>query len=254
METETESVPALRRAVRVLDYVSSAAKPPNAAEVTRALKLPKSSAHGLIGAMLDLHLLVRADDGCLRPGPYLMRWANGFLAQLDIVSIFQSYFAENPGLARYTVTLTVRDGAEVVYLSCRNSDQPLGVTFRIGMRLPATFTATGKALLAELEDETLENLLTPSFPAPLTSHSVRNIDMLRQELMQMRARGFSIDDGQVREGMICLGAVLRGHDGLAVAGIALSLTRSEATPDMVAALGEELREAATRLSRRFGAV
>ncbi len=252
-DTEGSSAPALRRAVRMLDYVLTAAKRPNAAELTRALDMPKSSAHGLMSAMLELQLLARAEDGTFRLGPHLMRWANGFLSQLDIVSTFQEHFAQTPELAHYTVTLTVRDGTEVVYLSCRNSDQPLGVTFRIGMRLPAVFTATGKALLAELDDGALNDLLGKGFPAPLTARSVRDLPSLRRELAQFRERGFSTDDGQVRDGMICLGAVLRDHGDIAPAGIAISLTRSEATPERIERLGGKLRRAAEALSQRLGA-
>lgn len=244
--------PALRRAVRVLDYVAAAPRRPTAAEITRALDLPKSSAHGLLGAMADLQLLVRGEDGGFRLGPHVMRWANSFLAELDILSVFQAYFAEHRELARYTVTLTVREGAEVIYVGCRNAAQPLGVTFRIGMRLPAPFTATGKALLAELEDRALQELLGQAFPEPLTPHSVADLARLRHELAEARARGFSIDDGQVREGMICLGAVLRDHAGAAAAGIAISLTRSEATAARIAELGGQLRAAAAAMSRRLG--
>lgn len=252
-ELDGSSAPALRRAVRILDYVSSAAKRPNAADLTRAIGIPKSSAHGLIATMLDLQLLARLEDGSFRLGPHLLRWANGFLSQLDIVSAFQEYFLRAPELSLYTVTLTVRDGAEVTYLSCRNSDQPLGVTFRIGLRLPAAFTATGKALLAELPEATLQGLLGGAFPAPLTQYSVRNLTALQAELAQIRTRGFSIDDGQVREGMICLGAALRDHNGKAAAGIAISLTRSEATPGNINLLGKNLQDAAAELSRSLGA-
>lgn len=253
IEEEAGHAPALRRAVRVLDYIAAAPRRPTAADITRALDLPKSSAHGLLGAMADLRLVARAEDGGFRLGPHVMRWANSFLAELDLVSVFQDYFAENPDLARHTVTLSVRDGAEVVYLGCRNAAQPLGVTFRIGMRLPAAFTATGKALLAELDDAELDALLRrEGFPAPLTPCSAPSLEVLRGELAQVRQRGFSIDDGQVREGMICLGAVLRDHAGAASAAIALSLTRSEATEAEIASLGAQLRDAAAALSRRLG--
>ncbi|MEH0071468.1 helix-turn-helix domain-containing protein [Pannonibacter sp. Pt2-lr] len=49
-------MPALRRTVMVMDLVSSSAEPLTAADITRALKLPKSTAHGLFAVMQELNL------------------------------------------------------------------------------------------------------------------------------------------------------------------------------------------------------
>lgn len=248
---KSDTVPALRRAVRILDMVANSGQTPTAAELTRLLDLPKSTAHGLLAVMVELDLLAKSADGTLRAGPHPLRWANGFLSQLDIVSSFHEQLAERHDLDPYTVTLTVREGGEVVYISCRNSAQPLGHTFRIGMRLPAPFTATGKILLSELTSDDLE-ILFQSFPPSLTPRSVKSLSELEHELVLTRSRGYSVDDGQIREGMLCIGAAIRDYSGAASAGIAISLIRSEASDEMIASLGEELRETAQALSERLG--
>lgn len=247
-----DSVPALRRSVLILDLVASAGSPLSATDITRALALPKSTAHGLLNVMLELGLLARNPEGSFRLGPHPMRWANSFLSQMDVVAVFRDYFAQDATLSRYTMTLTILDGAEVVYIGCRNSDLPLGHTFRIGMRLPAPFTATGKMLLSEIADGELEALFGRNFPSPMTQRSVKNLPQLRQELSTTRERGFSIDDGQIRDGMICVGAALRDHSGKAIAGIATSLMRSEASADIIGELGSTMRATAGRLSEQLG--
>ncbi|WP_188575108.1 IclR family transcriptional regulator [Azorhizobium oxalatiphilum] len=256
-EPQSESVPALRRAVRVLDFVGAAPHPPHAADIARALGLPKSTAHGLIACMVELELLTRGADGTLRLGSHLMRWAGGFLGQTDMVSAFRDVLAESPALGDHTVTLSLLDGTDVVYLACRNSPAPLGITFRIGMRLPAQFTATGKAVLATLPPARVAALLQGPWPAGLTPHSVAGLPDLTRELEETRARGFSIDDGQVREGMVCLGAAVRDHstleDGPATAGIAISLLAHEASETRRAELAGHLTRIAAALSSRLGA-
>lgn len=247
----SDTVPALRRAVRILDLVSRSPGTLTAAEVTRVLDLPKSTAHGLLAVMTELDLLARSADGTLRIGPHSLRWANGFLSHLDIVSTFNDHLAQRHDLDPYTVTLTVREGGEVVYIGCRNSAQPLGHTFRIGMRLPAPFTATGKILLSDLGPGELRMLFS-QFPQPLTSRSVAGLSQLEEELALTRTRGYSIDDGQIREGMICIGAAIRDYSGAASAGIAISLIRSEASDQKIACLGEELRTTAEALSEKLG--
>ncbi|WP_334174557.1 IclR family transcriptional regulator [Pseudoxanthobacter sp.] len=246
-------MPALRRGVRILDFVAAASAPPAAADIARALSLPRSTAHGLIAAMVDMHLLVRAADGTYRMGPHLMSWANGFLAQADLVGAFRSAVAGQPDLARLTLTLTIREGAEVIYLACNNSSEPLGFTFRIGMRLPAPFAATGKAMLAALPLEVVTRLVADGLPPPMTPRSVQTLPELLHELEETRARGWSLDDGQIREGMVCVGASVSDHNGTAIAGIATSLLENEATPETLAYLGNEMRRIAGLLSHRLGA-
>jgi len=247
-----ESVPALRRAVKILDFVSTAGAPPTAADLARALGLPKSSAHGLLATMAELGLLARAADGTFRVGAHPMHWANGFLAQFDLVGEFQRYFAEHAELSSHTVTLSVLEGRDVVYLACRNSAAPLGFTFRIGMRLPAPFTATGKILLSALPDEALRQRFGKTWPQGLTGHSVPGLAAFLVEMQATRERGYSIDDGQIREGMHCIGAPIRDFSGAPVAGIAVSLLDHEATPEAVREIGTRLAAVAAALSRRLG--
>lgn len=202
--------------------------------------------------MVELGLLTRSHDSTYHLGAHLMQWASGYLAQQDIVREFQRYFMDNSKLSDHTVTLTVLEGTEVVYLSCRNSNKPLGFTFRTGMRLPAVFTATGKAQLANVPDKELEGLLGSTWPEPLTRSSIRSLAQLRQEFGAIRQRGYSIDDGQIREGMICVGAAVRNSSGRSIGGVAISLIESEAIPQVLDRVGKELRRTADALSTRFG--
>lgn len=185
-------------------------------------------------------------------GPHLMHWADGFLSQMDFVSLFRHYFATDTELAGYTITLTVLDRDEVVYVNCRNTDQPLGHNFRIGTRLPAPFTATGKILLSELPDEELEQRFANQFPTPMTASSVRNLAQLKAEFPDIQQRGFSIDNGQIHEAMTCVGAAVYDYTGKIVAGIATSFLSSEARPDMTHTLGKKIRQAALALSQQSG--
>ena len=146
------------------------------------------------------------------------------------------------------------DGDSVVYTACRNGSRPLGITFRIGMRLPAPYTATGKAILSTLTDEDVCGILQGSWPRPLTSAGTPSLKAFLQELSDTRARGYSIDAGEVREGMHCFGApVFDSSRAIAVAGIAVSLMSHDATSAMQHKVGKEIRQMADRLSARLGA-
>ncbi|MGO7917420.1 helix-turn-helix domain-containing protein, partial [Rhizobium ruizarguesonis] len=68
-------------------------------DIARVMSLPKSTAHGLLGVMVELGILVRKKDGTFRLGPHPMRWAHGFLSEMEMVSVFRNYFASDTTLS-----------------------------------------------------------------------------------------------------------------------------------------------------------
>lgn len=251
-QKKRDTVPALRRAVAILNMISDSPDLMNAADIARMTGLPKSTLHGLLGVMVELNLIVKSEDGRFSTGAHPMRWASSFLAQMDIVSIFRNHFSTKNSLSNYTVTLTILDHDEVVYIGCRNSDQPLGHTFRIGMRLPAPYTATGKILLSELSDDAITAMFSNELPTPLSAKSVKDLNHLKQELHEVRLNGYSIDDGQIREGMVCIGAGVRDFSGQLIAAIAISILKNEASADNIKKLTLLIQKAAFNLSVQIG--
>ena len=247
------AVPAVLRAVRILDVVAQSSTFMSVSELARRLDLPKSSVHGLCMTMANLGLLSHRPANGFGIGPHVMRWANAFLNQTEITQEFTRLWDTLNILPRETITLSILEGSDVVYIACRNSDAPLGVTFRIGMRLPAAFTATGKAMLSTMPDDEVRRIMGGSWPEPLTGRSVKRIETLLKELAEARQRGFSIDDGQIRDGMHCFGAPVRDSTGRSVAGVAVSILESEVNERTVSAAGGAVRSVADQLSERLGA-
>jgi DNA-binding IclR family transcriptional regulator len=251
---EKSSAPAVARAARVLDLISQSPNPLSLAELARSLDLPKSSLHGLCATLAQLRLITRLDSGQMTLGPHVMSWANAFLARTDITQEFFAAWEELSVLPQETITLSVLDGDSVVYIACRNGSRPLGVTFRIGMRLPAPYTATGKAMLSTMPDDEVRNRLQGPWPAQLTAAGTPTLKAFLKELEEVRGRGYSIDDGEVREGMHCFGApVFDSANPHAVAGVAVSKLSMEINAKTQEAAGRAIRGLADRLSERLGA-
>ncbi|QET05974.1 MULTISPECIES: IclR family transcriptional regulator [Cupriavidus] len=247
------TAPAVVRAVQVLDALSAAPAPVSLADLARATGAPKSSLHGLCETLVHLRLVKRLPDGTMALGPHVMGWANAFLSQTQITEEFRTLWEATEAFGEATVTLSMLDDTEVVYLACRNGNRPLGVTFRIGMRLPAPYTATGKAILSTLSPEVVRSLLVDRWPDPLTRASVASPDALAIELDTVRALGYSTDNGQMREGMTCFGAPVfdaSGHH--AVGAIAVSYLTNEIDAATAARVGPRVRDLADKLSARLG--
>lgn len=247
------NVPALRRAVMILDLLQESKERLNAAEIVKRIKIPKSTGHGLIHVMVELDMLQRHPDGKFTLGPRLSKWGSSFLSNVDLLEAFNRIASEREDLFPYTLTLSIPEGDEVVYIACRNSTAPLGFTFKIGMRLPVMFTATGKAMMATWPDAELEKFLANHpWPMPKTKRSTASHSQLMDEIKATRQNGFSIDDGQIRDGMFCLGAAIKNHTRRAVAGIAVSLMEKEVTAEIRNRVGKQINQTASQLSKLLG--
>ncbi len=248
-----KNVPALVRAHAILDLVTTAGTAPTVSEMARLLNLPKSTVHGLCATMVNLGILVRRSDNSFHIGPHVMRWSNAFAATADLVAEFSAIFDEIDLLTAETITLSVLEGAEVMYIACRNSTLPLGITFRIGMRLPAPFTATGKSILSTMANKQVHAIMANRWPQPLTVNSVPDIEALLAELDQTRQRGFSIDNGQVRDGMTCIGVPVRNATNKVVAGVAVSFLSVDVDQPTINLMAKNILKVADMLSVRLGA-
>jgi DNA-binding IclR family transcriptional regulator len=251
--SEKALAPAVLKASRVLDALAQASGPLSLAELSRMVEMPKSSLHTICSTLIHLGLISRSENGQMALGPKVMSWANAFLARSDVTREFFAAWEEVNELPQETVTLSILDGDSVVYIACRNGSRPLGVTFRIGMRLPAPFTATGKAILSTIPDVETRRLFSGAWPEPLTSASTPNLKTLIEDLKEVRACGYSVDGGEVRDGMHCFGAPVFDSSGnRAVAGVAVSVLSLEINRETQEKAGLAIRRLADRLSKRLG--
>lgn len=247
------TAPAVVRAANILDIIAASEEPVSLAELARETGVPKSTLHGLCDTLVKLRVVKRNSNGGMALGPHVMRWANAFLSQTNITEEFRAVWEASNPFTNETVTLSVLDGPDVIYLACHNGNKPLGITFRAGMRLPSPYTATGKAMLSTLPDAEVAALLLHAWPAPLTMASVADYPALLEELAEVRRQGYSVDNGQMRDGMICFGApVFDASSERAVAGVAVSFLIKEMDEATGKRIGSQIRSIADQLSERLG--
>jgi len=248
--------PALTRAAAILSLLAEHPKRPlGASELSRLVRVPKSTVLNLCGAMVEAGLLRRGQDG-YQLGNRLAELGNAYLKSVTEVEEFYGLCRDVAASAPQTVQLGVLgDGLSVVYLARHDGQDPLnlGLASEIGRSVPAHCTANGKALLAAAKAEDLERML----PADghlhgITAHSITSADRLLEELKLTRDRGYSIEHGEIVEGLHCFGVAVqtpRRSDEL----IGVSFTYPErSAPADPASAGAELRQFAEAFAERIG--
>ncbi|HLS55865.1 MAG TPA: IclR family transcriptional regulator [Zeimonas sp.] len=247
-------VPAVERAVRLLDHLAGQRRPQPLADLSKALALPKSSLHGLLHTLVALGLATRTDRGEYALGAKPVQWAGAFGRQSGVVDAFDAAADQLPALREEAIMLAVLDGTEVLYLACRPGTRALAVNFRVGGRFPASCTSSGKALLATLPAKRVRELLGGRPLPRLTRHSVGSVAALLRQLERFRTQGFAVDDEETAEGMHCFGApVFAAGRSDAVAAVAVSLIKASTSARRRDEVVTAIRDLAARVSHRLGA-
>ncbi len=257
MDTEnpkSKLVPAVERATQIMDFVARSRMPPSLSEIAREIGAAKSSVHTLCNTLVQLDLLVRQADQTFRLGPHVMRWSNAFVERSDVAQEFTSIWDQETELPGATITLSVLRDDEVVYIAARNSAASASlIDFRAGMRLPAAFTATGKAFLSHMSDFEVRRLYAKGLPPPRTENSVKSVEDLIGELHKIRQDGYSCDNEQIAEGVVCFGASVLDSRNRPIAGVAVSLLAENVSAGETAKTISNVQRIAMTLSHRMGA-
>lgn len=136
-----------------------------------------------------------------------------------------------------------------MYLDAISASAPLRIRPLTGALIPAHCTAAGKVLLANLPAGGVAALYRDESALDTrTERSIRTLDELRTQLVQIRIRGFAVNYGENNEGVGSVARVLRSKSDAAVAAISVAVPverlTSECLGEIAGALTDGLREVA----------
>ena len=140
---------AVDRAAQLLVRVVESARPLGVGELAETTELPKSTTSRLVAALERQGLLQRdGDRSPVRPGPVLLRFAQGTEPDVTLVDLAEDHLDALAEESGETVNLGVPTPLGVDQLSQRDSRHFIGSTNWVGKRVPYHLTANGKVFLA----------------------------------------------------------------------------------------------------------
>lgn len=151
-----------------------------------------------------------------------------------------------------TANLGVEKEGSVLFLSQVETHATIRAFFPPGTLSPMHASGIGKALLAEMDDARLRRTLDGRVLEAFTDHTITDFERLREDLSDVRTRGFAIDGEEKNLGMRCIAAPVFDVAGEAVAGISVSGPVSRVSTEDIGRLSLCVVEAAQALSLAIG--
>lgn len=191
------------------------------ADICRATGLPKASVSRIVAELLEHGILERSGKQ-LRLGIRLFELGVMAVGPRDLTRLAAQHMAHLRAATKQTVHLATLDGSEVVYVQILRSSTAPRLPSRVGGRLPAYATGVGKALLALLPDEELEDAL-PDELDKLGPNTITSRDELHAELARIRADGIAFENRESSADLGCAAAAIVGFDNRPFAAISITV-------------------------------
>jgi DNA-binding IclR family transcriptional regulator len=229
-ELKTGSVPALERALAILERLARSRQGLTLSQLARYLELPKSSTHCLLMTFERCGYLNRdAHTGRYRLGLRFCGLARAALRSVEIRDVAAPFLRQLQERTGLTVNLAIPEHGEVVIVDKYEPPAAARVGTWLGKCMDLHCTALGKALAAYLPEEQLDERIRARGLLRHNDNTICNPRRLKQELALIRERGYSFDDEEEEIGVRCVGARILGPGG-EMAG-AISVTGSVAEID-----------------------
>jgi IclR family pca regulon transcriptional regulator len=227
------------------------------ADIADELGMSRSTTHRYVITLVALGYLEQGASRKYRLGLRVTDLGMSALNSTGLREHAHPYLEELRQRTSYTTSLAVLDGADVLYVdrvrSYRRNQGSIDLNLHTGSRLPAYATAMGKLLLASLPNGEQKDLIASMKLTKRGPNTITSKKALREELDEIEAAGFAVNDQELSPGLYTIAAPVRDEARDVVAAVNLAAHSSVISlEELVDALGPHLVSTADRISARLG--
>lgn len=250
---EPGRVQSVCKAMDLLSCLAAAGTPLSLGELSRRTGIPKPTVHGLLSSMRQSAVVEQSDeDGKYRLGIRLFEYGCAVSRNWNILEAAADPMRQVAEETGETVSVASLDHGDVLILDSANAHSNFRVISEKGARLPIHCTSQGKLLLAYLPPAQRRPLLRSCDFAAYTPHSHTSAQSLEEEMEQILAQGYAVENGELRIGLRSVAVPVFDVSGSAAYAVCVvGMFRRVNSPELERAT-RLLTDAAQRISFDLG--
>lgn len=241
------------RTLDVIEYVVNCVKAPTSRGIREALGIPKSSLSYLLQDLINRdYIYTDPDMKVYYPGIKLIQLGATCLNNTDLsreIALGIKILSDELGATTHAAIL---DGRFAIYIAKCQSITNLSAVTNVGFRLPAHSTGVGKVLLASLDPEEWKARLGNVELERYTENTIVSYEKLADELKNIAAKGYAIDNQEIIPGGVCVAAPIHDRTGRVIAAISATVFSTCITDELWESLIRKVKAEAERISMRLG--
>lgn len=192
-------------------------------QISGILGLPKGTVHGLVKTLEERGFLEKdPENKRYRCGLEAFKLGISMAMRMDVRQIASERAQSLCNEIQETVHLAVLIDGMCVNIDRFSPLKPFMLIPQLGSAVPAHCTATGKVLLSQLNEEQLDAIIERSGLVRYTKYTITEIDILKEQLQEVRAKGYAISNQEALVGLSCMAAPIRDYTGAIAAAISIA--------------------------------
>lgn len=215
---------AVDRAAALLVTILESEDAPTFGDLQASSGLAKSTLSRLLSSLERHGLVLRSEDGAVRPGAAITRYAHSDRSYDALIELTRPYLQHMNEVTGETINLAILVGDEVEQIAQADCRFLIGNVNWVGQRLPTHCTALGKVFLAGG---------APLPNGPLTRRTPRTLTTqgrLAADVKEAARRGWALADSELEPGLVAIAAPVRSSDGSVVAALSITGPSTRLTP------------------------
>jgi IclR family transcriptional regulator, acetate operon repressor len=248
-------VQSLTRGLTLLEQLADSEGGISLTEISQRTSLAPSTAHRLLNTLADMGFVFQApDSGLWYIGLKTYRVGCAFVSNRDFVGESHAYLRKLMEQSGETANLSIIDGTHVCFIAQVQCHEVMRMLVRLGSRLPAHASGSGKAILSALPEDELAIFFRESKLQKLTAKTTIDVDQLRLQFGAIRARGYSYDDEENALGLRCVAAPIYDEYSEPLGAISLAGPIARLSDERILKLGPLVAHTAREITEKLGGV
>lgn len=239
----------LAKGLAIIEAFASSRSPLTVTKAAVATGATPAAARRCLLTLTDLGYLTR-HDRLFHPTPRMTRLGLAYLDTSPLATLAQPYLMAARDELDESVSLAVLEDQWAVFVARAEAPRIVATGVRVGARLPAHASATGRVLLAALADAEVDRVVRASRREATTANSLTTMHSIRRRVQETRDDGYGYTDEELELGMRTLAVPVRDSRGGLRAAMSVSAFTARVSMDkMIGHYREVLEREAARLAR-----
>src|SRR5262249_12367809 len=202
-----EFVEAFAKGLAVIKAFNGAQQPLSMAKIAERAHLTRAGARRLLHTLVKLDY-ARMEAGRFTLSPRILDLGLAYLSSFTNYDLCHRIIEELAHDTEELCTMSVLDGAEIVYVVRVEGRPALTRSLSVGSRLAAFATAMGRVLLAGMPENGARAILLGANRPKLTRFTKTEIDKLLAEISKARRNGWSLVKQELELGICGMSAAV----------------------------------------------
>ncbi len=221
--SQSNQVKSVTKAFRILSCFTPTKTELSLADISTMLEMPKSTTLNLLRTLESFGYVMRSYPSMNYKLGYSALQLN-YCTQMSMGAVRAALPVLEDLQIRTgkTIYLTSHVNGRVLYLEVAHQNRRIFSYSISGKTLPMHCTGCGKAMLAFLPDDEIQNIVKTNGLTTHTPNTITSEDKLKLELEAVRSKGFAIDNEEETLGLRCIAAPILNSNGYPTAALSIS--------------------------------